>query len=83
MRIIYLLPTHNNKPSGGIKVIYQHAEILNTMGIEASVLHLYKPSFYCTWFESNAIKKKSTVFDVSNDFLVIPEVLAGDIEAFV
>jgi len=82
MRIIYLLPTHNNKPSGGVKVIYQHVEILNTMGIEASVLHLYKPSFYCTWFENNAIKKKSAVFDVSNDFLVIPEVLAGDIGRF-
>ena len=82
MRIIYLLPTHNNKPSGGIKVIYQHAEILNTMGIDASVLHLYKPSFYCTWFESNAIKNKSAVFNVSDDFLVIPEVLAGDIGSF-
>ncbi len=82
MRIIYLLPTHNNKPSGGIKVIYQHAEILTTMGIEASVLHLYKPSFYCTWFENNTIKKKMAVFDVSQDFLVIPEVLAGDIGSF-
>ena len=82
MRIIYLLPTHNNKPSGGVKVIYQHVEILNTMGIEASVLHLYKPGFNCTWFKNNAIKKKSAVFDSSNDFLVIPEVLAGDIGSF-
>ena len=82
MRIIYLLPTHNNKPSGGIKVIYQHAEILNSMGIEASILHLYKPSFFCTWFKNNAIKKQSAVFDISNDFLVIPEVLAGDIGSF-
>ena len=82
MRIIYLLPTHNNKPSGGIKVIYQHAEMLNRMGIEAAVLHIYKPSFNCTWFESNVVKKKSAVFDVSNDFLVIPEVLAGDIGSF-
>ena len=82
MRIVYLLPTHNNKPSGGIKVIYQHAEILNSMGINASVLHLYKPSFYCTWFENNVVKKKSAVFDVSDDFLVIPEVLAGDIGSF-
>ena len=62
MRIIYLLPTHNNK-RGGIKVIYQHAEILNSMGIEA-LFYIFMSSFFCTWFKNNAIKKQQ--------FLIFP-----------
>lgn len=40
-------------PSGGIKQIYRHVEILERAGIEACVLHTRK-GFSCSWFEHRA-----------------------------
>ncbi|MFW2455683.1 glycosyltransferase family 4 protein [Methyloversatilis discipulorum] len=38
-------------PSGGVRVLYRHVDILNKHGIEAYVLHT-KRGFRCTWFEN-------------------------------
>jgi glycosyltransferase involved in cell wall biosynthesis len=40
-------------PSGGIKQIYRHAELLQRAGIEARVLHTQR-GFVCDWFEHRA-----------------------------
>lgn len=72
-RIYFLTPDHN-VPSGGIRVIYRHVDILNAAGFNASVLHRRR-GFRCTWFEN-----ETRVTDVSvtrlrlDDLLVVPEV---------
>lgn len=47
-RIFYLCPS-NPEPIGGIKVIYEHVDLLNQNGFQAYVLHK-KPGFRCQWF---------------------------------
>ncbi len=49
--IYYLCPDSNN-PTGGIKVIYRHVDILNKHALAARVLH-QKKGFRCTWFEND------------------------------
>jgi glycosyltransferase involved in cell wall biosynthesis len=49
MKIFYYCPC-SNKPCGGIKVIYQHVQVLHENGFEVYVLHP-KPNFKCTWFK--------------------------------
>ncbi len=71
---IYFLTPDHSAPSGGIRVIYRHVDILNAAGFTASVLHRRR-GFRCTWFEN-----ETRVTDVSvvrlrpDDLLVVPEV---------
>jgi GT2 family glycosyltransferase/glycosyltransferase involved in cell wall biosynthesis/Flp pilus assembly protein TadD len=48
-RVYYLCPD-DDAPSGGIRVIYRHVDVLNDAGVPAAVLHS-APGFRCTWFE--------------------------------
>lgn len=60
-------------PSGGIKVLYQHVDILNKYGFSAFVLH-QQPGFRCTWFEnSTRVISVSEARIQLDDYLVIPE----------
>jgi Glycosyltransferase len=47
--IFFLAPDYN-RPSGGVRTLYRHVDILNTAGIRAFVLH-QKRNFRCSWFE--------------------------------
>ena len=49
--IIYYLCPDTNKPRGGVKVIYEHVDILNGAGFSACVLH-QKKGFRCNWFDN-------------------------------
>lgn len=49
---IYFLTPDYTFPSGGVRVIYRHVDILNRNGISAYVLH-EKPGFRCTWLDNN------------------------------
>lgn len=49
---IYFLTPDYNFPSGGVRVIYRHVDILNAHGIEAYVLHRTW-GHRCTWFEND------------------------------
>ncbi|MBF0383242.1 MAG: glycosyltransferase [Magnetococcales bacterium] len=69
----------NPKPSGGIKVLYQHVEILCDNGFDAAILH-FNPGFNLDWLDSTA-----PVIDATKnlelkpcDWIVIPE---DDIQA--
>jgi hypothetical protein len=75
-RIIYLCPA-DDVPTGGIKVIYRHAEMLSALGAEAFVLHPFDTSFRCTWFTHHARFLDSLTLDPLTDFVVIPELWAG------
>jgi hypothetical protein len=60
------------KSSGGVKVIYQHVQALNEMGVNAWVIHP-RSNFKCSWFEHHtAVWNKPSIS--INDHLIIPEV---------
>lgn len=74
MSHIYILSPDNNKASGGIKILYRHADVLNANGFSASVLH-QAPGFRCTWFKNNTrVDYLANIRVTEDDFLVIPEV---------
>ncbi|WP_446811759.1 glycosyltransferase [Methylomonas sp. 2BW1-5-20] len=50
MTIYYLCPEHST-PVGGVRVIYQHVDVLNRNGIPAYVVHKTK-GFRVNWFEN-------------------------------
>ena len=73
---IYYLCPDTNKPRGGVKVIYEHVEILNRAGFSAWVLH-QKKGFRCNWFDNlTAILYLRESMFHENDFVVIPEFYA-------
>lgn len=69
MNIVYLYPVFE-KPTGGIKVVYRHSELLNENGVPSEILHSKNPKvckgwfwpkpylrgvdFRCSWFDHNA-----------------------------
>ena len=75
-RIIYLCPA-DNKATGGIKVIYRHAELLAFLGANAYVLHPFDLGFSCTWFDHRAQTLPSSALNPEGDFVIIPEIWAG------
>lgn len=74
-RIIYLCPT-DNKPTGGIKVIYRHAAALASLGADAYVLHPFDLSFRCTWFDANVRLLDAMELEPETDFIMIPDIWA-------
>jgi hypothetical protein len=61
-------------PSGGVRRLYRHVEILNRNGFSAYILH-HLPGFKPTWFETDApiIYWTEKLKLDGNDVLVIPE----------
>lgn len=71
--IVYYLCPDSNKPSGGIRTIYQHVDALNSIGIEAFVVH-HRRGFVCEWFKHQTkVVAASDIALTSKDMLVIPE----------
>jgi len=72
--MIYYFCPDNNLPTGGIKMIYRHIDILNQNGLPASVLH-QQEGFRCTWFENNTIVSYLSSLTMQlTDHLVMPEI---------
>ena len=77
--IIYICPTGKNKPTGGIKIIYRHVEILSKLlpkEIESKIFHFENFNFKCDWFPHNVNFKKNSTFDSTKEFVIIPEWMA-------
>jgi len=71
-RILYATPDIPH-PSGGVKVLYRHAELLSRIGYDAHVMH-FSPGFRCDWFEHNA--SIVTVDDLrQTDMVIVPETM--------
>lgn len=49
---IYFCAPDYDHPSGGIRVLYRHVDLLNEAGIRAAVLHR-RAGFRCTWFAND------------------------------
>jgi hypothetical protein len=75
MRIYYFCFDHN-RPTGGIKQIYRHVDVLRRHGHEAFVLH-DTPGSRATWFDNQtSIVDRETfarLHDPVADFVVLPE----------
>lgn len=72
-RVYYLSPDRTT-PSGGVRNIYRHVDELNTLGIDAAVLHTRR-GFRCLWFDNTT--PTVSVRDVRlgpRDVLVVPEI---------
>jgi glycosyltransferase involved in cell wall biosynthesis len=71
---IFVLCPENNRPSGGLKMLYRHADVLARNGFKAAVLH-QQQGFRCTWFANTTpVVYLPDVRLTADDFLVIPEV---------
>lgn len=70
---LYYLAPAEKKPSGGIKVIYRHVDLLNEQGIPAAVFH-EPEEFRCNWFrnQTRIVSGRSIRFH-ADDILVVPE----------
>lgn len=75
-KIIYGVP-NSNTPSGGVKVIYKHSEILNELGISSGVWHPGDDAFKCNWFDNKVKLIKTSEMDPINDFIILPEIWAS------
>ncbi len=70
---VYFLTPDYDAPSGGIRVIYRHVDLLNSVGIRAFVLH-QRRGFRCTWFESETqVTDVATTRVGRGDLLVFSE----------
>jgi glycosyltransferase involved in cell wall biosynthesis len=71
--VYYLCPDHGS-PSGGVRAIYRHVDLLGEAGIDAAVLH-HRPGFACRWFEhSTRVVDARTAMLSPRDVLVVPEI---------
>jgi hypothetical protein len=71
-RFLFVSPD-SNTPTGGVKVIYKHAELLSRLGHDAHVMHFQRP-YRCDWFEHQA---PIVYFDElrTSDMLMVPEIM--------
>lgn len=77
-RVYYLSPD-SNIPSGGIRVIYRHVDLLNELGFDATVLH-HKTGFQIDWFAHRTRVAGAREVELSrNDILVVPEFYAANL----
>jgi glycosyltransferase involved in cell wall biosynthesis len=71
--VYYLCPDYT-VPSGGIRAIYRHVDILNDAGRSAAVLH-HRDGYACQWFEHRTRTVGAPSVRLSReDVLVVPEV---------
>jgi hypothetical protein len=70
---IYFLAPDYNVPSGGVRTLYRHVDILNSFGIRAFILHQSR-NFRCTWFEHQTrVADLRSVKISPSDLLVVTE----------
>ncbi len=71
-RYLFVSPD-SNTPTGGVKVIYKHVELLQKLGVDAHVMHFKRP-YRCDWFENHA---PIVYFDElrPTDMLMVPEIM--------
>jgi glycosyltransferase involved in cell wall biosynthesis len=79
-RILVLCPD-NDTPSGGVRRLYRHVDVLCARGMPAWIVH-EKPGFRCRWFNNTTpILGMSQAQATPSDYLVLPEIFAHGIAA--
>lgn len=70
---VYYLAPDNDRPSGGVRVIYRHVDLLTELGFAARVVHAGE-NFRCTWFPNRTpVVAADRVTLSAEDVLVVPE----------
>src|SRR3989442_1489939 len=78
---IYVLCPDYEPPSGGIRKLYRHVDVLIRHGFEASILH-HRDGFRCKWFASTTpVTSLARTRPGPEDVLVVPEVYGPDLAA--
>ena len=72
---VYFCAPDFDVPSGGVRVIYRHVDLLNEAGIPAYVLHR-RAGFRCTWFANETRVAGSQDTAVGPDDIVVMGELA-------
>jgi hypothetical protein len=74
---VYFCAPDFDVPSGGVRVVYRHVDILNEAGIPAAVLHR-RSGFRCTWFENQTrvAGSRGTIIG-PEDLVVVGEVFVS------
>lgn len=75
IQIVYFSPSPG-RASGGVKIIYRHAQLVNEysfFGITSSVFHFEGLSSKCDWYEKTVPLKKDGLLIADRDFVVLPE----------
>lgn len=76
--MIYMFCPDNQTPTGGVKVIYRHVDLLNASGVDAVVVH-EEPGFRVEWFDNDTrVTSRSEVTLHSSGIAVLPEVYGPD-----
>lgn len=71
--VIYYLTPDNPRPSGGLRQIYRHVDLLNESGTAAAVLH-HERGFRCDWFpNSTRVESAAEAVLTPADLLVVAE----------
>ena len=71
-RIIYFCPKIK-KPTGGVKVIHRHCELINALGGDSQIYYMYSDTDRMEWFDHTAPIKSDLVFDKQTDVVMLPE----------
>jgi hypothetical protein len=69
---IYYLAPDLQRPSGGVRTIYRHVDVLNDTGRAAAVVHA-RPGFRCSWFENETRVVDLPITLDALDVVVVPE----------
>jgi hypothetical protein len=81
-RILYV--SHDNpRPSGGIRTLYRHVELLSQAGFDASIVH-FEHGFRVSWFPASVsvLYAAGGLQIQPEDWVVIPEDHGGALEGF-
>ena len=75
-RVLVLCPDWP-QPSGGVRKMYRHVDVLNAHGMDAVIVH-DKPGFRCNWFENETkVTSRPELWPPRpSDVLVCPELIA-------
>jgi glycosyltransferase involved in cell wall biosynthesis len=78
---VYYFARDYDVPSGGMRTLYRHVDVLNDAGVPAAVLH-GRRGFRCTWFANQT--RTTDVRAVAlgpEDLLVVPEMEVATVPA--
>lgn len=72
-RVFVLCPDYD-PPSGGVRKLYRHVDVLRAHGVEAWLVHT-REGFRCSWFpNATPVAYAAGVRPTPADFVVVPEV---------
>jgi glycosyltransferase involved in cell wall biosynthesis len=75
-RVYFCAPDYD-VPSGGIRVVYRHVDLLNAAGIDAAVLHR-SSDFRCSWFENETqVVGSDDILVRPRDLVIVSELAIG------